>query len=107
MTRHAQDSDKSEGTQAASTDTGKHRNAAPSQPKNAPERIPGQNIPLDQRTSPSKVTSNKPSAGTKRDHVDSDDSYVSGNTTGAGDFMAPGQKHPMSNTELPQDKEAD
>jgi hypothetical protein len=74
----------------------KQPNASPSQPKNAPERIPGQNIPVDQRKSP-KQTSTKP------EHDKTDEHYRASDSTGAGDFIAPGQKHPTSNTDVSKD----
>ncbi|HEY9131270.1 MAG TPA: hypothetical protein VIM98_05895 [Dyella sp.] len=109
MTKPTQDRHASRHT--GTSDTGKAKNAAPSQPKNAPERVPGQSVPVEQRTSPQKVSDPGNSADKQREHVADaersidDDDRVAGRTTGDGDFIAPGQKHPMSDTELPDDEE--
>lgn len=46
---------KQQPDRSGSTDTNHPKNAAPGQPKNAPERVPGQAIPVEERTSPQKV----------------------------------------------------
>lgn len=76
----------------------KQNNAAPSQPKNAPERVPGQSIPVEQRKNPKQ-------AGAKPEHDETDEHYRASDTTGAGDFIAPGQQHPTSNTDLTKDED--
>lgn len=46
---HNTDADAKRRAAEKATDDGKQRNAAPSQPKNAPERVAGQNIPVEKR----------------------------------------------------------
>lgn len=93
---HNTDADDKRREANKTTDDGKQRNAAPSQPKNAPERVPGQSIPVDERKSPKQP-------GVKREHDRTDEHYRATDTTGAGDFVAPGQKHPTSNTDISKD----
>jgi hypothetical protein len=51
---HNTDADAKRRAAEKATDDGKRkqRNAAPSQPKNAPERVAGQNIPVEKRKPP-------------------------------------------------------
>lgn len=49
---HNTDADAKRRAAEKATDDGKQRNAAPSQPKNAPARVPGQDIPVEKRKQP-------------------------------------------------------
>lgn len=56
---HNTDADAKRRAAEKAADDGKQSNAAPGQPKNAPERIPGQNIPVDKRK-PLQQPGNRP-----------------------------------------------
>lgn len=49
---HNTDADAKRRAADKAVDDGKQHNAAPGRPKNAPERIPGQNIPINKRRQP-------------------------------------------------------
>jgi hypothetical protein len=51
---HNTDADAKRRAAEKAADDGKQRNAAPGQPKNAPERVPGQNIPVEKRKQPQR-----------------------------------------------------
>jgi hypothetical protein len=90
---HNTDADDKRRAAEKAVDDGKQRNAAPGQPKNAPERVPGQSIPVEERKNPKQP-------GAKPEHDRTDEHYRADETTGAGDFIAPGQKHPTANTDI-------
>ncbi|BDU21408.1 hypothetical protein [Dyella sp. GSA-30] len=52
---HNTDADaKRRAAEKAADDGKKQHNAAPGKPKNAPERVPGQNIPVEKREQPQR-----------------------------------------------------
>ena len=111
QTKHADHGDERPIRRADNGQAQQH--AAPGQPKDAPERIPGQSIPVEERKSPQKVADPQSGVGKQREHTSDierpigDGNYRATDSTGAGSRMAPGQQHPMSNAELPDDEDDD